>query len=167
MTYTDPFSDDTDNDGINDYWENYVGTDPNNYTDWNETTVPVVTTNATTGIGEQNATLHGFLIDDGNDTCRVGFQWGLTTSYGHTDFELPLISGQNPPSDYSGNQSFRFPKDIWNYNLSVGTTGTCDNFFTQGGIFNNLNAAFRYVNGVLDESYVPNRPPFLNFPNMD
>lgn len=32
-TYTSPFLLDTDNDGINDYWENQSGSDPNNYTD--------------------------------------------------------------------------------------------------------------------------------------
>lgn len=32
VTYTNPFLGDTDNDGANDYLENYFGSDPNNYT---------------------------------------------------------------------------------------------------------------------------------------
>jgi hypothetical protein len=46
--------------------------------------LPTVTTNASTGVEETNATLHGYLNNDGGDDCTVGFQYGTTTSYGNT-----------------------------------------------------------------------------------
>ncbi len=39
VTFTIPFFSDTDNDGINDYWENLSGSDPNNYTETFNVTV--------------------------------------------------------------------------------------------------------------------------------
>jgi hypothetical protein len=43
---------------------------------------PTVVTNASTGVEETNATLHGFLVDNGGENCTVGFDYGLTTGYG-------------------------------------------------------------------------------------
>lgn len=45
---------------------------------------PVVTTNASTGVEETNATLHGYLSNNGSEDCTVWFQWGGTTDYGYT-----------------------------------------------------------------------------------
>lgn len=47
-------------------------------------TMPDVTTNAATGITTTSATLNGYLIDDGDGSCSVQFQYGLTTAYGYT-----------------------------------------------------------------------------------
>jgi len=102
-----------------------------------------VSTNTTTGVGEQNATLHGYLNSDGGETCRVGFQWGETTSYGHTDFDLPFTSGWNP-SGSSETELFQFPKDIWLYNTSIESNNTCENFCQQGGIYDKISWIFRY-----------------------
>ena len=49
---------------------------------------PNVTTNISTGIGRFNATLNGFLIDDGGEPCDIWFEWGKTTSYGNTTNHL-------------------------------------------------------------------------------
>jgi len=117
-----------------------------------------VTTNATTGIGEQNATLHGYLVNDSGVNCRVGFQWGETTGYGHTDFDLPFTSGWNP-SGSSETELFQFPKDIWLYNLSVGSDSTCENFCQQGGIYNTISWIFRYNSTADDlDSWLKDRP---------
>jgi hypothetical protein len=44
--------------------------------------IPTVVTNASTGVEETNATLHGYLQNDGGEQCTVRFQYGTTTSYG-------------------------------------------------------------------------------------
>ncbi len=46
--------------------------------------VPIVTTNASTGVEETNATLHGYLSNDGGENCTVWFEYGTTISYGNT-----------------------------------------------------------------------------------
>jgi hypothetical protein len=43
---------------------------------------PTVTTNATTGVEETNATLRGYLNNNGGENCSVGFEYGTTTGYG-------------------------------------------------------------------------------------
>jgi hypothetical protein len=53
---------------------------------------PTVSTNATTGLLIFNATLRGYLSNDGGALCRVGFQYGLTTGYG-TNVDLPPPMG--------------------------------------------------------------------------
>jgi len=62
-------------------------TDGNSWTNesFTFTTVglPVVTTNEPTGVEETNATLHGYLQDDGGEPCTVGFEWGTTTDCGN------------------------------------------------------------------------------------
>jgi len=62
-----------------------------------------VVTNESTGVEETNATLRGYLEDDGGENCSVGFDYGYTTSYGNwvlvdpsantgEEFSYPLIS---------------------------------------------------------------------------
>lgn len=138
MDYTNPFLADTDNDGVTDYGEHISGSDPNNYTDTIGYSMNV-TTNTTTGVEEQNATLHGYLVNDSGETCRVGFQWGESTSYGHTDFDLYFTSYWNPLGDIA----FKFPKDIWLYNTSIENDCSCENFCTQGGIYDNIEFIFK------------------------
>jgi hypothetical protein len=61
-----------------------------NWSDWwsatyISVTTPVVITNASTGVEETNATLHGYLYNDGNESCLVRFHYGLNLSfYSHT-----------------------------------------------------------------------------------
>jgi len=45
---------------------------------------PTITTNDATGMTENNATLNGYLTNDGGKECTVGFQYGLTSLYGTT-----------------------------------------------------------------------------------
>jgi len=56
------------------------------YASANATTISgaTVITNESTGVEETNATLHGYLQDDGGETCQVGFEWGTTTSYDYS-----------------------------------------------------------------------------------
>ena len=43
---------------------------------------PTVTTNTSTDIEEYNATIHGYLLDTGGESCVVWFEYGTNTSYG-------------------------------------------------------------------------------------
>ena len=45
---------------------------------------PTVTTNTTTNITENSATLNGFLDADGGENCTVWFEYGTSDSYGST-----------------------------------------------------------------------------------
>ena len=45
--------------------------------------LPEVATGPATGIGLIEATINGFLEDDGGMLCDVAFEWGLTESYGN------------------------------------------------------------------------------------
>ena len=45
-------------------------------------TIPTVTTNTSTGVEETNATLWGYLENDGGEDCTVRFEYGTTTAYG-------------------------------------------------------------------------------------
>ena len=45
--------------------------------------LPEVTTGPATEIGLTEATINGFLEDDGGMLCDVAFEWGLTGSYGN------------------------------------------------------------------------------------
>jgi hypothetical protein len=46
--------------------------------------VPTIITNNSIDIGETNATLCGYLDDDGGEPCYTSFEYGETTSYGNT-----------------------------------------------------------------------------------
>jgi hypothetical protein len=61
------------------------------------TPVISVTTNTSTGVEENNATLNGYIGEDGGSNISAFFQYGLTTSYGSS------TSKQYPKSE---NQSF-------------------------------------------------------------
>jgi hypothetical protein len=45
-------------------------------------TIPIVITNASTGVEKTNATLQGYLQSSGGENCTVRFEYGTTTSYG-------------------------------------------------------------------------------------
>jgi len=44
---------------------------------------PIILTNTSTAVDEYDATLHGFLQNDGNSTCKVWFEYGRSTDYGN------------------------------------------------------------------------------------
>ena len=46
--------------------------------------LPEVVTGPATEIGLTEATINGFLADDGGILCDCAFEWGLTESYGNT-----------------------------------------------------------------------------------
>jgi len=52
---------------------------------------PIVTTNETMGVEETNATLHGYLQEDGGEPCGVWFEYGVDTSYGNTTYLYDII----------------------------------------------------------------------------
>ncbi|EMR73653.1 protein of unknown function (DUF2341), partial [Thermoplasmatales archaeon SCGC AB-539-N05] len=73
----------------------------------NETVIlPTVVTNASTGVEETNATLHGYLQNDGGEDCTVRFEWGQTTSYGNATENQTKTSGESF-SDYVDTSTFR------------------------------------------------------------
>jgi len=68
-----------------------------------------VSTRATDDIGAFTATLNGYLVDDGGETCSVRFQYGETISYGHNT---------NWQSGFTTDEEF----DAGIYNLASNTT---------------------------------------------
>lgn len=56
------------------------------YTPYNPSTVQ---TNPATNLEVDRITLNGTLLNDNGETCKCGFEWGLTTSYGHVN----LVTG--------------------------------------------------------------------------
>jgi hypothetical protein len=63
---------------------------------------PIIQTNAATGIGQHNAILNGVVIDDGNETCLVWFEWGETTAYGNITSDQSKVTGETFTEPLSG-----------------------------------------------------------------
>jgi hypothetical protein len=59
-----------------------------------ETAPPQVTTNASTGVEETNATLWGYLYDEGGESCTGRFEYGTTTSYGTNTTNQTISEGE-------------------------------------------------------------------------
>lgn len=74
-------------------------------------TVPNVTTNDVTEIGTTTVTLNGYLNDDGNASCIVWFEWGLTTEYGNSTVNQTVDEGQ----DFDTFLSSLSPSTIYHY----------------------------------------------------
>jgi len=55
---------------------------------------PHVTTNESLGISDTNATLCGYLKDDGNENCIIRFEYGTTINYGNTSNNQTKSAGQ-------------------------------------------------------------------------
>lgn len=85
-SFTNPFLQDTDNDGYNDTVEYYGGSDQNIYTNIppsSPETIPTVLTNESTNILATQATLNGYIVSNGySNITTAGFNFGTTTSYG-------------------------------------------------------------------------------------
>ena len=61
--------------------------------------VPTIITNNSIDIGETNATLCGYLYDDGGEPCNTSFKYGETTSYGNTietgfDYNWSIVTNE-------------------------------------------------------------------------
>lgn len=74
---------------------NYIWNIENNsnypFLSWQNVFRPTVTTNASTGVEETNATFHGYLDDDGGSDCTIGFQYGTSTGYGSWVDSISII----------------------------------------------------------------------------
>jgi hypothetical protein len=55
---------------------------------------PVVVTNGSSGVEETSATLHGFLVDSGDGSCKVWFEYGFNTSYGYISSNTTKATGE-------------------------------------------------------------------------
>jgi len=136
-------------------------------TDWNNETYhftteivsPTVTTNDSTGVEETNATLHGYLSDDGGESCSIWFEWGTTTSYGNTTENLPEEVGHNEYFDSgvrqdSGNSFSPFHNgtawcdgDWGSYSLPWITGETCCMYFGYISPDNAVSAEWEVKDG--------------------
>ena len=67
--------------------------------------LPQVSTNSASNIGTSSATLNGNLDATGGETCQVWFEWGLTTSYGHSTTKQSKSTTGSFSSQISGLQS--------------------------------------------------------------
>ncbi len=75
---------------------------------------PDVTTDAATGISSNSATLHGELTalkDLDSGACDVWFEWGTTTSYGHTTTKVTKYS----PASFSASLSGLSPDKTYHF----------------------------------------------------
>jgi hypothetical protein len=59
-----------------------------------QTAPPQVTTNSSSGVEENNATLRGYLYDEGGESCTGRFEYGTTTSYGTNTTNQTISEGQ-------------------------------------------------------------------------
>ena len=67
--------------------------------------LPQVSTNSASNIGTSSATLNGNLDATGGETCQVWFEWGETTSYGHSTSKQLKSSTGSFSKQISGLQS--------------------------------------------------------------
>ena len=82
------------------------------FEDWGDPIIelPTVTTNDATGVGQEEATLHGTLNNDGGEPCSVRFNYGKTIGYGSNtawqegkitnDTFEQLVESLDPDTDY-------------------------------------------------------------------
>jgi len=62
-------------------------------------TIPIVITNASTGVEKTNATLWGYLQSNGGENCTVRFEYGPSTSYGINTTNQTKTTGQTFSAD--------------------------------------------------------------------
>ena len=75
-------------------------------------TLPIVTTNTSTGVEETNATLNGYLQNNGSAATTCGFRYG-TTSGGYTqNFSVGIIANT---TEFSNNNGSLTPGQIYFY----------------------------------------------------
>ncbi|MBI5674213.1 MAG: PD40 domain-containing protein [Nitrospirae bacterium] len=145
----DACDNDDDNDGLTDYEESLIGTNPLNpdtdgdgINDMDDAYpldpahIPTATTNPATDINSKSATLSATVNPNGAETT-VYFQWGLDTSYGNatTSQSMGHWIGDHYASDDVTNL---LPNTIYHYRLAaaniVGTSYGNDVSFTTGPV---------------------------------
>jgi hypothetical protein len=62
-------------------------------------TIPVVVTNASTGVEKTNATLWGYLQSNGGENCTVRFEYGKSTNYGTNTTNQTKTTGRTFSAD--------------------------------------------------------------------
>lgn len=96
-----------------------------------EVTVPTVTTDPATEVGQELATLNGILANDGGEACQVRFQYGLTNAYGtNTEWQSGKVTGNKFEQEIGGltpNTPYHFRAQALN---SAGTGNGADKTFT-------------------------------------
>jgi hypothetical protein len=83
-----------------------------------ETAPPQVTSNASTGVEETNATLWGYLYDEGGESCTGRFEWGTTISYGTNTTNQTISEGD----EFSAGINSLTPGQIYHYRAYVNNT---------------------------------------------
>ncbi|MBI4837631.1 MAG: fibronectin type III domain-containing protein [Nitrospirae bacterium] len=136
---------DDDNDGLTDYQEGLIGTNPlNQDTDGDEiddlndafplepASAPTVTTNSPTNLNGNSATLNTTVNANGADTT-VYFQWGISAPYGNDTSSQSIGNGINNVS-ISANITNLSPNTMYHYRVVaaniVGTSYSNDISFT-------------------------------------
>jgi len=105
--------------------------------DYDEITIlidaPTVVTNATTGIEETNATLHGYLQNDGGEQCTVRFEYGTTINYGTNTSNQTKTQGQTFEQVISGlsNGTLYHYRAFANNSNATTATGSDMTFLTK------------------------------------
>ena len=89
------------------------------YLEVNFTEALNVSTNASTGVEETNATLNGYVSEDNGTGCTVFFQYGTTTVYGtNTSSQYPKYTGDS----FSANVSGLNPGTLYHYRAFINNT---------------------------------------------
>jgi hypothetical protein len=97
--------------------------------------LPGVSTGPATGIGLMEATINGFLEDDGGFLCDCAFEWGLTEDYGN----ITPVKGKTAGQDFSEVLTALEPDTIYHFRAIA------SNVF---GISRGGDRAFRTSNGM-------------------
>ena len=84
--------------------------------------IPTVVTNASTGVEETNATVHGYLQNDGGESCTVRFQYGTTTIYGTNTTNQTQSSG----SAFQHNVSGLTPGQLYHFRAHANNSAGSD-----------------------------------------
>jgi hypothetical protein len=120
-------------------------------------TAPSVTTNDATGEEEYNATLHGQLTEDGGESCKVGFEYGETTSYGGT-----TTSNYNPVDDNGdgiADSGRMFVGTVGQYRLSTEIQLEAPFVTTFDTIDVNISSVTGTDHGFLIDIWIAEEPP--------
>ena len=79
---------------------------------------PQVTSNSSTGVEETNATLWGYLYDEGGESCTARFEYGITTSYGTNTTNQTISEGE----EFSAEINSLTPGQIYHYRAYANNT---------------------------------------------
>jgi len=96
VTYTNPFLTDTDNDGYSDYYEYQSGSDPNNYTDWNNP--PSLTdpsASPSSGIADYTVFYFNVTYSDPDGDPPTEIKVNISKTGWYINVSMTYISGDN------------------------------------------------------------------------